>query len=104
MQFEDEITPNGWTTNYQSLMRVEPKVKSIISGQKGYKPKEKFINPNKHPRSKIHPVLKSKRWKRPKKILKVVDRNDAQKDHFQISDKQMVNKSLNKLTSVLQKN
>ena len=56
MQFEDEITPNGWTTTYQSLMRVEPKVKSIING--GVKiPIPKLLNPNDFPRSKTTSVV-----------------------------------------------
>ena len=42
MQFEDEITPNGWTTNYQSLMRVEPKVKSIVTAKKRLQTKRKI--------------------------------------------------------------
>ena len=56
MQFEDEITPNGWTTNYQSLMRVEPKVKSIISGG-GKIPIPKLLNPNEFKRSKNTSVV-----------------------------------------------
>ena len=59
MQFEDEITPNGWTTTYQSLMRVEPKTKSITTGQKGEKKtSEKLLNPRVFKRSLTTSVVK----------------------------------------------
>ena len=47
----DAIDPNGWTTTYETVMRVDPKFKSLISGEKsGGITKKLSIN------SKLDPV------------------------------------------------
>ena len=47
----DAIDPNGWTTTYETVMRVDPKFKSLISGEKkGGRLKKLSIN------SKLDPV------------------------------------------------
>ena len=53
-------------------MRVEPKVKSIVTGVTGYKSKEKFLNPNNFMRSKTTGAVKSIRDLDPN-VIKAAD-------------------------------
>jgi len=57
-------------------MRVEPKVKSIVTGAPGYRSKEKFLDPNKLPRSKTTGAVKSIRDLDPK-VIKAADEMGA---------------------------
>ena len=57
---EDTVDPNGWSTVYQTVMRVNPSKKSIITGDKGIskKPKTHAQNPEKNPMDKLTSSLR----------------------------------------------
>ena len=55
----DTIDPNGWTTTYETVMRVDPKFKSLISGEKfGTSPKRLSLNNKLDPISGLTSVSK----------------------------------------------
>ena len=56
--YEDEVTPNGWTTNYTTLMRVNPVKKSIITGNTNKRDKSYGLNAKKNPMDKLTSVTR----------------------------------------------
>ena len=56
--YEDEITPNGWTTKYTTLMRVNPVKKSIITGNTNKRKKNYGLNSKKNPMDKLTSATK----------------------------------------------
>ena len=70
---EDVIDPNGWTTTYESIMRVEPNKKSLVTGKKKLTNPAKYINPATFLRSKTTSVIRVLGTEVPAQVIAGID-------------------------------